>query len=560
MLDAAVLIGTGVTLLYGGTRFVYNKIIDDDTIDNKNASNIDTIAQEGLYHFTSLESAKKILESNKILPSNYINSYGNKKCFFFSGKPTIWNILINLSGTKKADFYKKTAIRIRPNYEQLKEFKIRPVDNAVTKSGVLDLSNMNTELVYMILDDSKGELDYKEVTYDEYLNYVPSEDLISKTKKYQSSRVRNITGLIMDIKNVFKKIKLHKSSYDGLTIKKGNKLENEQLFFTELLDNINSLDNFDYNKEYNKKKHNYNINEEQYDISNLLEDSKTLNLYNEIKNIKKEFLYKSDTHGISHNIKTLIFGSLIGKSKNLNSNEMKIIKDACKYHDIGRNNDLIDDTHGLRSSNMIDNVIIDDPFYNDKNNLNMLKAIMEIHSIDDKENEVSLATKYNINLEEFRKLYSILKDADALDRTRLSVNIPFISDLNPKYLRNKESFGLIKLSHQLNYIYRKLYKKRVIVDNYTKAKLDSFDYKNYIIINEFKNYINNIINNLNNMSDSDIYGIFNDEDMVNKLVNNYNINDEKLINILNMMKNELDNELMNEINLRKNNNLNNKIT
>ena len=59
----------------------------DSRIIDKNATFM-KIVNEGLYHFTSLENAKKILDSGYIKPSSPFVSYGTKeKCYFFAGMP-----------------------------------------------------------------------------------------------------------------------------------------------------------------------------------------------------------------------------------------------------------------------------------------------------------------------------------------------------------------------------------------------------------------------------------------------------------------------------------------
>ena len=123
--------------------------------------------------------------------------------------------------------------------------------------------------------------------------------------------------------------------------------------------------------------------------------------------------------------------------------------DACKYHDVGRVNDLYDEKHGLRSAKKIDQ-IVDSDIYNDLENLNLLKSIIEYHSIPDKEID-KIIKKYKLtNIDRFILLSNILKDSDGLDRVRLSINSRKFCDLNPKYLRCDESFKLVKISHILN--------------------------------------------------------------------------------------------------------------
>lgn len=177
-------------------------------------------------------------------------------------------------------------------------------------------------------------------------------------------------------------------------------------------------------------------------------------ILSEIKKIKTRYIFKSYVHGLNHNIKVLLFALYIAYKNNLDDIDLKILIDACIYHDIGRINDIYDEKHGLRSAEVISK-IVDSKIYKDKESLNMLKAIVEYHSIPDKFNK-RIFNKYKLqNYERFILLANILKDADGLDRLRTSINNKTFSDLNPKYLRLDESKKLVKVSHIVNMIFYK---------------------------------------------------------------------------------------------------------
>lgn len=142
-----------------------------------------------------------------------------------------------------------------------------------------------------------------------------------------------------------------------------------------------------------------------------------------------------------------------------------VINFAAKYHDIGRQDDLEDPNHGFLSSIMIDKVIENDEFYQDKEKLKVLKAMIHYHSIDD-EYLNKILSHYEIESDDkVITILKILKDADGLDRVRLSVNY-FFSSLDPRYLRLEQSKSLVKFSHQINEIYLSLEKN--ITMNVTK--------------------------------------------------------------------------------------------
>lgn len=185
------------------------------------------------------------------------------------------------------------------------------------------------------------------------------------------------------------------------------------------------------------------------DIINKLDINKIefLKIY---RDINKDVLYKSEIHGIYHSEKVLLFSYLLAKEFNLSKDDLKIICDAAKYHDIGRTCDTEDVWHGKRSSDMIHEVVD----YEDKKELSLLKAVVEGHSRKDADKdrnfddyfweyeqlEESYKERYNI-------LYDILKDADALDRARL---IGTGAALNEDYLRIEQSKKYIDLAESIN--------------------------------------------------------------------------------------------------------------
>ena len=221
----------------------------------------------------------------------------------------------------------------------------------------------------------------------------------------------------------------------------------------EIIEDIINQDFNNYNDDYNLKT--YNLNTKQLDTNKLFSYFKENNLLpyllKKISEIKLEYLYISECHGKNHNLRVMIYTLYLSNILKLSDIDKEIVMNAAIYHDIGRINDNIDDNHGKRSANNIIKVIP-----NNYKDLNMLKAIIELHSIDDNYfNEIAL--KYNIkDLKRFKILYSILKDADALDRVRLSYKSNN-SSLNISYLRLNETLSLIKAAHQLNEYFIKNY-------------------------------------------------------------------------------------------------------
>lgn len=193
-----------------------------------------------------------------------------------------------------------------------------------------------------------------------------------------------------------------------------------------------------------------------------------------IEEIKKDALYKSNFHGLYHSQKVCFFAYLIGKKQNLSDEDMQILMDAARYHDIGRDSDYETDLHGLISAKSIDKVVS----YSNPNDLYYLKAIIEAHVHEDngdlkvfnnwvyeKEN-AELQTKVAaepLNFDRFKILSNILKDADALDRLRFR---NCSATLNEKFLRTEYSKTLVPLSKTLN----DYYLKQDVVESYDQLK------------------------------------------------------------------------------------------
>ena len=100
------------------------------------------------------------------------------------------------------------------------------------------------------------------------------------------------------------------------------------------------------------------------------------------------------------------------------------------------------------------------------NDRRILQAIVEAHEGKDK-NMSKICKKYKIKDEDLNytiKLMTILKDADALDRVRLDLNMGIVmkTDLNPKYLRTNTSKQLLDAAYKLEEISRKIPFDRIL--------------------------------------------------------------------------------------------------
>ena len=166
-----------------------------------------------------------------------------------------------------------------------------------------------------------------------------------------------------------------------------------------------------------------------------------------LKKVNKRVLYDSKIHGYYHSKRVFLFSYLIAKHEKLNEIDFQIITDAALYHDIGRINDYEDSLHGYCGVLKIDKIVTH-PIYREQANLNILKAIIDGHSVDDKHKDYFIGFYEIVDINRYYKLYKILKDADALDRKRLG------DDLDESFLRLNISKRLVALAEKINNIYK----------------------------------------------------------------------------------------------------------
>lgn len=100
------------------------------------------------------------------------------------------------------------------------------------------------------------------------------------------------------------------------------------------------------------------------------------------------------------------------------------------YDAYGRANDDVDDSHGAKSR---------DIYYDTASDCNPATAfLIEYHCLDDRKALADLKTSNIRNKERVWLLYTILKDADALDRVRFGMRA-----VDPKYFRNEITHKLL---------------------------------------------------------------------------------------------------------------------
>lgn len=183
--------------------------------------------------------------------------------------------------------------------------------------------------------------------------------------------------------------------------------------------------------------------EGDYDFEKLIEEIASENIDSQFDFNDDLLLSNDSSHSIEHAKKVGILSYILASLKGLSKEEKDLLILVSQYHDIGRvTNDekdhSIESVRILKSSGKFSNY-----------NLNQyLFYLIEAHGFDDELEEEKL-NKYNIeDKEKAKKLLSIFKDADALDRVRFDFRSKM--KLNENYLRNPESKRLIKFACALN--------------------------------------------------------------------------------------------------------------
>ena len=186
------------------------------------------------------------------------------------------------------------------------------------------------------------------------------------------------------------------------------------------------------------------------DFYSTLKKSGLLQVYNEsIENMKE--LYKDNDvleHGISHAQRVMQFALYIGNSMNLSGHDLQLLLDTTKFHDSGLNSNVERfgrEKHGELASNKASNMLSQKYSQED---IKVIMASIDYHAyIDSEFNFTEMLNKYNItdktSIDKFKLISTILKDADALDRTR------FANNLDPRYLRTNSALSLVKTSYQI---------------------------------------------------------------------------------------------------------------
>lgn len=155
------------------------------------------------------------------------------------------------------------------------------------------------------------------------------------------------------------------------------------------------------------------------EIENLVTNNKYRQMIEErFKLIGLQLFPNHKNHSIDHAKNTALFALIISSFINILENERNLLIDGALLHDIGRINDFDDESHGKNGAQIAYNVKKNDDYYTSET-LKLLLALIEGHTHEVYDNQI--IEKYNIkDILTYKKLLQIIKDADIIDRVRLS--------------------------------------------------------------------------------------------------------------------------------------------
>ena len=217
------------------------------------------------------------------------------------------------------------------------------------------------------------------------------------------------------------KIESQKSKIDGLKNEKGDKIFEA--------------------RGYNPAE----IPEEQLELEDIIDgyskpELDTIMQLNE-KISKSEYQYDSDIHGANHTKRVAFFARTLAKLGNLSTKDRDVLLLAAEFHDIGREHDYEDKSHGEKSIEVLKNNKIS---HGDSFDKDLVEFLIREHSKSKAENEQALLEVKDSKRERYRMLLDYFKDADKLDRVRLGKE----DGLDVSRLTMPESRKLVKMAYQ----------------------------------------------------------------------------------------------------------------
>lgn len=148
------------------------------------------------------------------------------------------------------------------------------------------------------------------------------------------------------------------------------------------------------------------------------------------------FQIHGSVHEKGHSMRVLLHCLILGQLYSISSEDMDILADAALYHDVGRTHEGVERGHGEASAKLYE---AGAEYPNDVSSF-----LMRYHCRPDNEGYTFIQQYYSADSDHITLLFNIFKDADGLDRIRLSLN-----DVDFTQLRTEEAKRLPLIANLL---------------------------------------------------------------------------------------------------------------
>lgn len=192
------------------------------------------------------------------------------------------------------------------------------------------------------------------------------------------------------------------------------------------------------------------------DVLSIIDEKKLVKPFLTIEKEIEEEKVNADLliHGQRHIKNVVLYSTIIGQNVFDNNHDLDLIMISAKYHDVGRKTEYYEDHAGPSA------VIAEEKLKGkySTEDISIIKTIIEFHEVDRESEDVNkifkqIATKNDIpddKLSKVRKMADVLKDADALDRTRF---VNYGARLDPELLEYDISKNLVKFASSVQETY-----------------------------------------------------------------------------------------------------------
>lgn len=176
--------------------------------------------------------------------------------------------------------------------------------------------------------------------------------------------------------------------------------------------------------------------------------------------------YYNNLNKQSHSERVLVYILYLSVMHKLSANDIVVLTDAAKLHDIGRNTPDSDLLHGQKSVGIIKFYHLIE--YPSQSDYNALLAVIDAHSAYDKNIE-GVLNKYDIALNQYdrvKQLCFLLKDAEALDKVRFFTDSAVNTErmLKTNLLKTTIAKQMVGMAFELNDYYVKNLKTKPAED------------------------------------------------------------------------------------------------